>query len=388
MDFLVATYNSIIEILIESGARLIQIPLHVILSFLCLLVIIIFFIMRKLANRKKKVFNEKFFQNLLIFFILFSWSVALDQKLYRIEKGVYSLNADFKKIHFHSDSKESNNDEEIDFENPYYDIDFIKKQLEHKFGEIEFQHETLHQAVELIYINFKGTINEKNAPKEVLAYLAIIDLTDPQIKIKITDKLDKKWMTSDFARQNDCIVAINGEAGKTPAIDSELGGWVGVWVSNGTPVMLQDTKDRPFLMFDKNNKAKYSPANEIDNEMNDEKHNALYGRFDLLVNGHFIKNTNDSSRKWQYARTIMGINFERDKLYLLVVDNKKPLSHGLKASHAARLLASFGVYNAMLCDQGGSVVMYIKDKNGPVNNPSDSKGERPVYSHFGISIEK
>jgi exopolysaccharide biosynthesis protein len=72
----------------------------------------------------------------------------------------------------------------------------------------------------------------------------------------------------------------------------------------------------------------------------------------------------------------------------MVVDGKRPdYSEGLTYFDCASILKWLGAYNAMACDQGGSSCMYIQSMGGIINRPADSDGlERPVYSHFGISM--
>ena len=85
----------------------------------------------------------------------------------------------------------------------------------------------------------------------VQAYMAVIDLRNPQLEIKLGATLDKKSLTSAFARENDCSVAINGEAGNSPGRDSGLGEWRGHMVRLAQVVLREDPEiPAPLLAFD------------------------------------------------------------------------------------------------------------------------------------------
>lgn len=230
----------------------------------------------------------------------------------------------------------------------------------------------------------------RSGSKPFQLHLAVIDLTTPGLQIEINrEKLAKKTFTTSFAEQYNCVVAINGEAGVSPADGVPLGRWTGNWIAQGKPVLLADSADRPFLSFDRENKARYYRAEIVDTAVAEEKFNTIWGRFDLLVDGKAVMDTEtDDTADVLYPRTIMGIDRAGGQLFLLVADGRQSgYSLGLKLADAARLLAAIGAYNAMSCDQGGSSCMYLKTRNGLVNGPSDGH-ERPVYSHFGISLKK
>ena len=224
-----------------------------------------------------------------------------------------------------------------------------------------------------------------NNPAQI--HLALIDLTDPNVRIEITrEKLDYKTFTSAFAKKHNCIVAINGEAGVSPAQGRPLGQWTGNWIANGNKVLLADSAQRPFLSFDRTNHARYYRAEIVDTRLSEEKFNTIWGRFDLLLDGESVtKNPPDKTADWLNPRTAMGIDETGKQLFLAVIDGRQSYSFGMKTSEVAQLFRAIGAYNAMSCDQGGSSCMYLNSRNGIVNWPSDGQ-ERPVYSHFGVSL--
>jgi exopolysaccharide biosynthesis protein len=112
-------------------------------------------------------------------------------------------------------------------------------------------------------------------------------------------------------------------------------------------------------------------------------YNAIWGRYDLIVNGKEDIDARDGTKDNPYPRTIMGIDESGKKMFLLIADGRKPQhSRGLTMKECASLLLPYGCYQAMSCDQGGSSCMYV-EKFGIVNRPGDG-GERPVYTHFGL----
>ena len=258
------------------------------------------------------------------------------------------------------------------------------KKLENKEVKVEDflnKHEAwriINEAIDLITI-------QQASPNSV-AFIAIVDLKHPSVKVKVTPEKKHKYLTSEFAKENNCVLAINGEAGESMAMDCELGEWSGNWISDGNVVMMADTKKRPFIGFSKKtNRANYSVESVVDTVMNNDKYNAIWGRFDILVDNEILSLENDNP----YARTVMGTNADGTLLYLMIVDGKRPdYSEGLTYHNCADILRLLGASNAMACDQGGSSCMYLEPMGGIINRPADSDGyERPIYSHFGISMK-
>lgn len=257
-----------------------------------------------------------------------------------------------------------------------FDEDKARAALEEAFKGVEMTANVDSKAVDHIAISLR-------APRESRMHLAVIDLTTPGLEIVLTKSMGPKILTTDFARENDCTIAINGEAGESPAPESGLGQWKGNWIVEGNPVMLEDTDIRPFLSFDKTNRARYFPAKLVDKTNDPEKWNTIWGRFDLLLDGKNVGND-----KHDGPRTCMGISKAGDRLILLVADGRQPgYSLGVGLDDAATIMRIFGAEDAMSCDQGGSSCMYLKRVEGIVNVPSDPIGERPTYSHFGIRLK-
>jgi len=131
-------------------------------------------------------------------------------------------------------------------------------------------------------------------------------LTYPGLNVKVTPEKKGKFLTSEFAKKHNCIIAINGEAGESISMDCELVKCSGNWVSKGKPVLMSDSEKRPFMAFDENSKGRYYEEIFVDTVYNDNYYNTLWGRFDILKEGQIIP----AKRYRPYARTVMGLNTE------------------------------------------------------------------------------
>ncbi len=215
------------------------------------------------------------------------------------------------------------------------------------------------------------------------AYLAIVDLHNPAVEIKLGFNLTTKTLTSQFARDNDCTVAINGEAGRILflARGSGLGPWQGYFAQQGK-VLLREYPaiPRPYLSFDPQNLATFTPLSTQDRTLPAAPYNIIWGRVDALLNGA-IQDTDPNNRQ---PRTAMALDQDNSHLYHFVVDYRQPCySMGFTHGEVATFLEAFGAHNAMLCDEGGSSCIYLQSTHGIANIPSDNQGqERPTYTHF------
>jgi hypothetical protein len=349
--------NTFIDNLIALFTRLFDLPLIVLIVSGLLIAFLIKASLKKLFKLKIKSF---YFYSLIIILISI---LIIDHKFKMLEKNLDQLN--IRMISNLSKIEDSQNK---------YDL----SKLNEKFESLTYWEKQINPAVDLVVLR-------KDLPKAV-AYIGIIDLNYPGIEILITPEITEKFLTSKFARQYDCDIAINGEAGESMQQGCALGEWTGNMIVKGKAVLLEDSEKRPFLSFNKFNQAKYFKSKIVDISVTDEKYNTIWGRFDLLVNGEFNP-PNEKERP--YSRTIMAIDEKGSKLYLMIVDGKRPnYSMGLSYDECAAILKELGAYNGMACDQGGSSCMYLKTTNGIINRPADSDGlERIVYTHFGVKVD-
>lgn len=356
--------NNLLDNLLSTLWRVLDLPLYSLLIGLLITLFILSILIKKIfktIDKKKLIYINA----AVIFFFLI---LIVDKKFRQLHTEINSLNEKISELQF-SSSDQTQFIRKTDF---VYEIDSLRT----AFPDAKVYEKTIHEAIDII--------SYKTTNPNVVAYISVIDLMHPSISVKVTPEKKDKYLTTTFAEENNCIVAINGEAGESMALDCELGEWSGNWVSDGNPVMLVDSDKRPFIGFEKNNTAHYSVENIIDTVLDEKKYNAIWGRFDILTNGKVLPQVTDNP----YARTIMGTNQEGSVLFLMIVDGKRPdYSEGLTYVNCARILKALGADYAMACDQGGSSCMYVKPMGGIINRPADSDGyERPIYSHFGISI--
>jgi hypothetical protein len=113
---------------------------------------------------------------------------------------------------------------------------------------------------------------------------------------------------------------------------------------------------------------------------------AISGDRFVLRNGERTV-TNDSVRA---PRTTIGIDRDRELLFLLVVDGRQSVSCGATMVQMARLMHQLGADDALNLDGGGSSTMYTRRRDGTmgvVNSPSDGS-ERAVANALGIHYSR
>ena len=60
---------------------------------------------------------------------------------------------------------------------------------------------------------------------------------------------------------------------------------------------------------------------------------------------------------------------------------------GFTRAGAGQCLKAFGTHDGMLCDEGGSSCIYLKQFGGIANIPADNHGqEKPTCTHFGVRV--
>jgi len=364
-----ALANNILDKLISVGWRLLDMPVYALLLLVAgILFPAIIFWFRTVKRKRSVGFRPMIFS---LLGILLPMALIIDFKIKTQQTEIELLNQKYLNALNASEIRGVEGTKEVLSKETIGELSSFMTDL-------KVWERPIHEAITLVTFT-------KEAPKATF-FCAVVDLTYPGIETVVTPEYTEwKTLTSEFAKQNECIIAINGEAGDGIFQKSGYGEWVGNWVSNGNPITMLDNEKRPFLSFDRNNKATYSPEKEIVTEVTDEMFNTIWGRWDLLVDGKAP--VFDNTRV--YAQCIMAIDKAGDKLYLLIVDGKRhEYSKGLNFDECAKLLLEMGAYNAMACDQGGSVCMYAEPLKGIINRPADNDGdERVVYTHFGIRIK-
>lgn len=259
-----------------------------------------------------------------------------------------------------------------------FDLDAANRALGAHFAGARLRPLQCNDAIDLLQVHFDKPMVE--------AWLAVVDLRHDGLRLVIDGNYELKTLTSDFARRHDCALAINGEAGASPRPHSGLGAWQGHVVAGGV-TLLQERPGHPlpFLAFDAHNRASYRSSTATERTPPADAQNVICGRVDCLVGG--VVET--AAFRFNQPRTVMGIDQDGARLYLLVVDGRQiQRSYGFTRAEAGWFLQAFGASDAMLCDEGGSSCMYVARFGGIVNVPSDDDGvERPMYSHFGLALQ-
>lgn len=114
----------------------------------------------------------------------------------------------------------------------------------------------------------------------------------------------------------------------------------------------------------------------------------ISGGGELLRNGEIISKGLIIGENAYNPRTLVGVNKEKTKIYLVCIDGRK---NGKGATHteAATIMKEYGCYDAIHLDGGGSTTMAVqlKDTKVPtiVNVPSEGS-QRAVANGLGIKV--
>lgn len=218
----------------------------------------------------------------------------------------------------------------------------------------------------------------------------VLIVHDPtRVKVGATSKIGKEGqLTSEIAKNNNAIAAINGGGFTDETTDSQWTGTgakpTGVIISNGVELhndlddyneqreVVAMTEDGVLLV------GEYS-YNEL---MRKNVKEAVSFGPALIVDGEKVIKTGDGG--WGVApRTAIGQRKD-GAIILLVIDGRQGASAGATLKDVQDILYEYGAYNASNLDGGSSSTMYYKGE--VINSPSDSLGERAVPSI--IYVEK
>lgn len=114
----------------------------------------------------------------------------------------------------------------------------------------------------------------------------------------------------------------------------------------------------------------------------------LSGGGELLRNGQVVNNGLIIGENAYNPRTMLGVNQDKSKIYIVCIDGRK---NGKGATHAeaAAIMKEYGAYDAIHLDGGGSTTMAVQTKNstGPkvVNVPSEGS-QRAVANGVGVKV--
>ena len=114
----------------------------------------------------------------------------------------------------------------------------------------------------------------------------------------------------------------------------------------------------------------------------------ISGGGELLRNGEVVNNGMIIGENAYNPRTMLGVNQDKSKIYIVCIDGRK---NGKGATHAeaAAIMKEYGAYDAIHLDGGGSTTMVVKEKGestpSVVNVPSEGP-QRAVANGVGIKV--
>ncbi|MGP1438394.1 MAG: phosphodiester glycosidase family protein [Treponema sp.] len=223
----------------------------------------------------------------------------------------------------------------------------------------------------------------------LIATVAKINLKNPLLKILNTEKtrFNKKGFvlaesTMSFAKRNDTNLAINANffTFKCSFLDV-LYKPLGLYIAEGS-VLSNAKPDFAQLIFTSTREPLFQKPNDDSNVMC-----AIAGFNQVLKNGSI---TITGRSKKIDSRTLIGINKEKDVLFILCVDGeRKKISEGATLINATKIMQEIGAYEAIELDGGGSSSLIAKiDGVQHQLIPSSKKQFRKVATNLGFKIVK
>jgi len=218
--------------------------------------------------------------------------------------------------------------------------------------------------------------------KKFKGYLLVIN--DPtRLKVGYSSKLGQEGeLTSEIAKRNDAVAAINGGA----FLDEAAGAlWAGTG-ANPTGIIMTGGKTVFTDIKNENEKREVVALTKAGkllvgrHSINELKHAGVTEAVSfgpaIIVNGQKTINKGDGGMGIA-PRTCIGQRNDGAILFL-VIDGRQVNSIGASLREAQDVLFEYGAYNATNLDGGSSSTMFYKDE--VINNPSDSLGERSIPS--------
>jgi hypothetical protein len=199
--------------------------------------------------------------------------------------------------------------------------------------------------------------------------------------------------TSQFLDDNDLQIAINGDEyyylnpnDYPPQNYCAAGDPVrpASYAASRGRVYSQQLPGRPVLYINQKNEITFD-------EPKGKVYNAISGQMMVVLKGKKVGGLNTEQLQ---PRTAMGTNKNGRWIYLVVIDGREESSEGASFSELADILMSYGVYNGISFDGGGSSTLVLEGVNKqprllnmPVNEGTVGR-ERAVANHLGIALKK
>ena len=212
----------------------------------------------------------------------------------------------------------------------------------------------------------------------------LLVINDPtRIKVGYSSKLGKEGeLTSDIAKDNNAIAAING-GGFTDKASGSL--WTGtganpagIIMSNGKIVydgIKNENQKIESVALTKSGKLLVGPYTIKEMKKFGVTESVSFGPA-MIVNGQKTINKGDGG--WGIAPRTCIAQRKDGAILLLVIDGRQVSSLGATLREAQDVLYEYGAYNATNLDGGSSSTLFYDDD--VINNPCDNLGERSVPS--------
>ena len=208
-----------------------------------------------------------------------------------------------------------------------------------------------------------------------------IDLRRYHKNIHIAAEPSKLVTTSNFAEQNQALVAINASF-----FDMKNGGSVDYLKVNNQ--VLSESKEKPNAranaVFSIAKKKLSIQAYNKENTESSKAASIMVAGPLLLQAAQYVELAKNAFNDNRHPRTAIGIS-TKHKLILMVVDGRSNMANGMNLKELSQVMKWIGAKDAMNLDGGGSSTLYIKGagNNSIVNYPSDNKkfdheGQRSV----------
>jgi len=258
------------------------------------------------------------------------------------------------------------------------------------------------QTVEtIVQTNLKGvTVKSKNdnsieryniEGKKYKGYVLII--SDPtRIKVGYSNMLGKEGQpTSDIARDNNAIAAVNGGAFTDGVVGSKYTGTggspIGIIMSKGkiqSNNIKNETIKTEVVALTKAGKLLVGPHSIQEMKKVGVTEALSFGPA-LIVNGQ--RTITKGNGNWGIAGRTAIAQRKDGSIILLVIDGRQLGSIGVTLREVQDILYDeYGAYNATNLDGGSSSTMFYDDE--VINSPSDPLGERSIPSIIYVESRK
>ena len=210
-----------------------------------------------------------------------------------------------------------------------------------------------------------------------------IDLMVADVRLRVVYDSDTLQQTSNFARKNDALAALNGtfynRSDGEPIVFLKIDSKIiydgqparDLYIENGA--LAFDGDSNPAILQRPAEGWKTVPYETV-----------LSAGPLLIHDGQIQAFYRDPFNQNRHPRTAVGLTND-GRLYLVTIDGRSFQAYGMTIPELARFLSDLGMEDALNLDGGGSTSMWIDlaALSGIVNNPSDNlkfdhEGERKI----------